>query len=98
MSRFCAITGKRTVAGRKICRHGIPKYKKGIGLKTRGITRRTFKPNTQTRNIWVPELGRFVRVKLSTKALKTITRDGAYQILSNAGLIPTLKPCQKKAE
>ena len=73
MSRVCQITGRRTRRGNSIARRGLAKPKGGIGLKTTGVTRRTFKPNIQTKKIWVEELGCMVRVKLSAKALKTIT-------------------------
>lgn len=43
-------------------------------------TPRRFLPNVQDKRIWVPELGRFVRVKLTAKALKTVTRKGTAEI------------------
>lgn len=98
MSRVCAVTGKRTTAGRMIARRGLPKYKGGVGLKTTGITARKFKPNTQTKRLWVPELNKFVKIKLCTRALKTIARDGAYQVLTKAGVISPVKPKSKKSK
>jgi large subunit ribosomal protein L28 len=35
----------------------------------------------------VPELARFVTVKLSARALKTITKNGAFRTLKKAGLV-----------
>ncbi len=96
MSRLCEVTGRRTESGRKIARRGLPKWKGGIGLKTTGITLRKFKPNTQKRRIWVPELNSYVRVKLCTKALKTINKKGAYRVLVGAGVIKPLKQKKKK--
>ena len=49
--------------------------------------KRTILPNIQTKRIWVPELNRHVRVKLSARALKTINKNGAYKTLKGAGLI-----------
>ena len=72
MSRVCQVTGRRTRVGNSIARRGLAKPKGGIGLKTTGVTRRRFKPNIQKKRIWVPELNRWVKVKLSTKAMKTI--------------------------
>lgn len=69
MPRQCHFTGKKTSFGKKITRRGLPKYQGGIGLKTTGITRRTFKPNIQKVRAWVD--GRTVRLKVSTKALKS---------------------------
>ena len=47
MPRVCEICGKRTSFGRSIARRGRAKKQGGIGKKTTGITRRTFKPNIQ---------------------------------------------------
>jgi large subunit ribosomal protein L28 len=46
-----------------------------------------FIPNLKTRRIWVPELKRFVTVKLSARAIKTVTKNGAYATLKKAGVI-----------
>jgi len=47
MSRVCEICGKRTSFGHSIARRGLAKSKGGVGKKTTGVTRRTFKPNLQ---------------------------------------------------
>jgi large subunit ribosomal protein L28 len=95
MPRVCQITGRRTRTGNKVARRGLPKWKGGIGLKTTGIERRVFKPNLQSKRIWVEELGHFVRVRLSVRALKTIDKNGAYKTLVDAGLIKPLKDKKK---
>lgn len=87
MSRTCQITGKGTRAGGSIARRGLPKKKGGVGLRTTGHTKRKFKVNVQKKRIWVQELGEYVTVKLSTRALRTVTRNGAYPTLLKAGLI-----------
>lgn len=97
MSRRCQVTGAGTRAGRSIARRGLPKSKGGVGLKTTGVTKRVFKVNVQKKRIWVPELGQHVRVKLSTRALKTIQKNGAYRTLLKAGVIKPAKPQQKSA-
>lgn len=53
---------------------------------TKTVKRRVF-PNIQVKRIWVPELNRHVRVKLSARALKTINKNGAFAVLKEAGLI-----------
>ncbi len=45
--QHCAICDKKPLVGNSIARRGLPKKKKGIGLKTMGITRRRFFPNLQ---------------------------------------------------
>jgi large subunit ribosomal protein L28 len=87
MSRACQVTGKKTQVGHAVTRRGLAKHKGGVGVKTTGITKRKFKVNLQWKSIWVPELARHVRVRLSTRALRTITKRGAYKVLLEAGLI-----------
>ncbi len=87
MSRRCQITGVGPVRGRRIIRSGKAKKKGGIGLHVTKEVKRTFFPNLVTKRIWVPELKRFVRVKLTAKALKTVDRNGAYRTLKDAGLV-----------
>ena len=93
MSRVCQVTQRGTRTGTSIARRGLPKKKGGVGLKTTGVTKRTFKVNVQPKRIWVPELKRYVRVRLSTRALKTISKRGAYSVLLESGLI---KPARGK--
>lgn len=87
MSRRCQITGVGPVRGRRIIRSGKAKKKGGIGLHVTKEVKRTFFPNLITKRIWVPELKRHVRVKLTAKALKTVDRNGAYRTLKDAGLV-----------
>jgi len=49
-------------------------------------TRRQFKPNMQRKRIFVPELGRTVRVRISTSELKTIDKIGLNAFLKRRGL------------
>ena len=94
MSRKCQVTGRGTTFGRSIARRGLAKAKGGVGRKITGITKRDFKVNLHRKRIWVPELGRYVRVRLSARARKSINRNGAYRTLLDAGLIKP--PAAKK--
>ena len=87
MSRKCSITGSRPVRGSKIHRRGLAKKKGGIGMHVTAVTPRYITPNLKTKRIWVPELKKFVTVKVSARALKTISKNGAHVTLSKAGLI-----------
>ena len=87
MSRKCSITGSRPVRGSKIHRRGLAKKKGGIGMHVTAVTPRYFTPNLRTKRIWVPELKKFVTVKVTARALKTISKNGAHSTLSKAGLI-----------
>jgi large subunit ribosomal protein L28 len=70
MPRTCQASGIRTRFGNQIARRGLPKSQGGVGLKTTGVTRRTFKPNLQTIRVVMPG-GAIERVRLSTRAIKT---------------------------
>ena len=87
MPRVCEISGKRTSVGRQYSRRGLAKKKGGVGRHVTKNVPRTFSPNLREHRIWVPELRKFVRVKLSARAMKTINKNGAYATLKKAGLI-----------
>ena len=93
--RVCEITGRRTRTGNKKSTRGLAKAKGGVGKKTTGIQKRRFKVNLQNKRIWVPELDRFVNVRISPRALRTITKKGAYRTLLDAGVIKPAKPKKK---
>lgn len=50
-----------------------------------GIRRRY--PNLQKKKIFIPELNKTVSLTISTRALKTIQKKGAYATLKKAGLV-----------
>lgn len=87
MPRVCQVTGRKTQSGGSIARRGLAKAKGGVGIKTTGRSKRKYKVNLQKKRIWVEELGETVTVRLSTRALRTITKKGAYRVLLDAGLI-----------
>ena len=82
MTRKCQITGKKTTRGHKYTIRGIAKKKKGIGLKITGKTKRRFKPNLKKKRIWDPTKKRFVRMVVSTAALRTMTKKGTEAVLN----------------
>ena len=87
MSRRCSITGVGPTKGHHILRSGKAKKKGGIGTHVTANTQRLFLPNLKTKRIFIPETGRTVTVKLSARALKTVTKNGSYQTLKKAGLL-----------
>lgn len=68
MPRICSVCGKKTVAGRSICRRGMAKKKGGVGKKTTGITARQFIPNLQV--VKILKDGKPKRVRVCTKCIK----------------------------
>ncbi len=76
MPRRCQITGKKSLSARNISH-------------AHNVTNRWQAPNLQRKRIYVPELKRFVRLRVSTRALRTITKKGLLKFLRSRGL--TLK-------
>lgn len=73
MSRKCSITGKKPMAGNNVS-HAHNK------------TRRYQLPNIKKKRIFVPELGRHVRLKLSTRALRSVSKVGLLSYLKKNNL------------
>ena len=73
MARKCVFTGKRPNTANKVS-HSHRKSKK------RQL------PNLQSRRLWWAEGGRFVRVRLSTRAMRTIDRKGLQAYADEVGL------------
>jgi len=85
--KVCHITGSRAVRGSVIHRRGLAKKKGGVGRHITKMVPRIFAPNLQRQRIWVPELKKFVRVRVTARGLKTINKHGAYKALKKAGAI-----------
>lgn len=64
MARRCELSGKGPLTGNAISH-------------SQRHTKRRQMPNLQTKKIWVPEEGRFIKMKLSTGMIKAMTRNGA---------------------
>ena len=73
MSRKCSITGKKPMAGNNISH-------------AHNTTRRMQLPNIKKKRIFVPELGRHVRIKLSTRALRSVSKVGLLAYLKKNNL------------
>ena len=69
MSRVCQVTGKRPAVGNN-------------RSHATNATRRRFLPNLQTHKFWVESENRFVRLRLTTKAMRTIDKNGIDQVLA----------------
>jgi large subunit ribosomal protein L28 len=80
MAKECPVTKKGSIVGGKYSNrvratkfNPSGKYRKQV--------------NMQKKRIFVPELNRTVTLTLSTSAIKTIAKKGAYQTLKEAGVI-----------
>lgn len=69
MSRVCQVTGKRPMSGNKVS-HANNK------------TRRRFLPNLHEHRFWVPSLGRFIKLRVSSKGMRTIDKKGIETVLA----------------
>jgi large subunit ribosomal protein L28 len=87
MSKVCSITGSRVTRGSVIHRRGMAKKKGGVGRHVTKNVPRIFSPNLQQHRIWVPELKKFVRIRVSARGLKTINKNGALATLKKAGIL-----------
>jgi large subunit ribosomal protein L28 len=87
MSRICDITGSKVMRGSVIRRRGLAKKKGGVGRHVTKMVPRIFAPNLHRQRIWVPELKKFVRVRVTARGLKTINKHGAYKALKKSGAI-----------
>ncbi len=81
MSKVCQVTGKKPARGFKYTTRGIAKKKKGIGLKVTGKTKCRFIPNLMKKKLWFAEENRFITLRLSASALRSIDKKGLYTIV-----------------
>ncbi len=80
MAKVCAITGKGTLMGGR-----YSNATRATQYNPCGKVRR--KANLHRRKIYVPELGKHMTLIVSARALKTISKRGAYQTLKKAGVV-----------
>lgn len=80
MAKQCQITGKKSQVGGRYSNRT-----RATQFNPCGAVRR--QPNLQKKRIYIPELGKTVTVTLSTKAIRTIAKKGAYETLKAAKLI-----------
>ncbi|GLY64792.1 50S ribosomal protein L28 [Amycolatopsis taiwanensis] len=69
MSAVCQVTGRRPGFGKQVSHS----HKR---------TSRRWDPNLQTRRYWVPSQGRWVRLRVSVKGMKTIDKRGIDAVVA----------------
>ena len=70
MPKVCAVTGKKPTYGNRVS-HANNK------------SRRRFEPNLHTKRFWVPSENRFVSLKVSARAMRTINKLGIDRVLAD---------------
>lgn len=73
MARRCDLTGKRPNTANNVSHSNIK-------------TKRRQLPNLQMRKVWWEEESRFVTLRISTRALRTLRRKTLGQFLAEEGL------------
>ncbi len=84
MSKVCELTQRRPCKGRSYTTRGIAKKKKGIGIKITGKNKVRFEPNLQKKRFWDDENKKFVTLKVSTAAIRTIQKKGLHRAFKEA--------------
>lgn len=68
MARVCQVTGKRPITGNKVSHSNIK-------------TKRRFLPNLQTKRYFLAEEDKWITIKLSSEAIRTINKNGLYNVV-----------------
>jgi large subunit ribosomal protein L28 len=73
MARVCTLTGKRPNVANKVSHSNIKTKKRQL-------------PNLQKRKLWYAEEQRYVTLRLSTRALRTLSKKTLSQFAKEAGI------------
>ncbi len=65
MARVCELTGKKPITGNKVSHSNIK-------------TKRRFLPNLQTKRYFLAEEDKWIVMKVSSEAIRTINKNGLY--------------------
>ena len=68
MARVCQVTGKKPITGNKVSHSNIK-------------TKRRFLPNLQTKRYFLAEEDKWVTLKVSTEAIRTINKNGLFAVI-----------------
>lgn len=71
MARVCQLTGKRVMSGNNVS-HAMNR------------TKRKFYPNLITKKFYLPEEDKYITLKISTSALRTINKKGITAVMKEA--------------
>ena len=68
MSKVCQLTGKRPITGNNVSH-------------SNRRTKRRFEPNLQKKRYYIPEIDKWVTLRISTAAMRNINKLGIYEYL-----------------
>ena len=69
MSRICDLTGKAALNGHNVSNSNVK-------------TKRKFYPNLQTKRFFIPEENRWITLKVSTSAIRTINKNSITAVIN----------------
>lgn len=73
MAKVCRVTGKRPMVGNNVS-HANNK------------TRRRFHPNLQVHRFWLESVKRFIKLRVTTRAMRIIDKHGIEKVLQDVKL------------
>jgi large subunit ribosomal protein L28 len=68
MARVCQVTGKKPIGGHHVSHSNIK-------------TKRRFLPNLQTKRFFLAEEDKWITLKVSSEAIRTINKNGLYSVV-----------------
>lgn len=68
MARVCQVTGKKPITGNKVSHSNIK-------------TKRRFLPNLQTKRYFLAEEDKWITLKVSSEAIRTINKNGLLSVV-----------------
>lgn len=80
MAKICAITNKGSIVG-----GGYSNRTRATKFNPTGKKRKYL--NLQKKSVFIPELGKSMKVEASVQGFRTMKKNGAYATLIKAGLI-----------
>lgn len=73
MARVCQVTGKKPITGNKVSHSNIK-------------TKRRFLPNLQTKRYFLAEENKWITLKVSSEAIRTINKNGLLSVVKELRL------------
>ena len=70
MARVCQVTGKKPITGHKVC-------------FSNKKAKRRFLPNLQTKRFFLAEEDRWITLKVSSDAMRTINKKGLFTVVKD---------------
>jgi large subunit ribosomal protein L28 len=80
MAKTCPVTKKTSLVG-----GGYSNRTRATKFNPTGKNRKY--PNLQKKKVYIPELKKSITIRVSTKGMRTINKNGAFTTLKKAGIL-----------